>query len=104
MCLSRFFFFYRIYKGRLEGSKKDLPYLYPDIGGRVFSTTRRTILNKYIYPLARAGGCIVAIIFLIFLLYLLCLLLLWIWSLLTKQLLVFVFFGLVFLCLLVFRP
>lgn len=95
---------YRIYKGRLEGSKKDLPYLYPDIGGRVFSTTRRTILNKYIYPLARAGGCIVAIIFLIFLLYLLCLLLLWIWSLLTKQLLVFVFFGLVFLCLLVFRP
>ena len=105
MYLSRFFsFFYRIYKGRLEGSKKDLPYLYPDIGGRVFSTTRRTILNKYIYPLARAGGCIVAIIFLIFLLYLLCLLLLWIWSLLTKQLLVFVFFGLVFLCLLVFRP
>ena len=96
---------YRIFKGRHDKSRNgNIPYLYPDIGGRVFSTTRRNILNKYVYPLARAGGCIVAIIFIIFLLYLLCLTLLWIWSLLSRQLLVFVFLGLVFLCLLVFRP
>lgn len=95
---------YRIFKGRHESRYGNVPYLYPDNGGRVFNTTRRTILNKYIYPLARAGGCIVAIIFIIFLLYLICQLLLWIWSMLSSQLLVFVFLLLVAFCLQIFRP
>ena len=95
---------YRIFKGRHESRYGNVPHLYPDSGGRVFSTTRRTILNKYIYPLARAGGCIVAIIFGIFLLYLFCQLLFWIWSMLSSQLLVFVFLAIVAMCLSIFRP
>lgn len=95
---------YRIFKGRHESRYGHVPYLYPDSGGRVFSTTRRTILNNYVYPLARAGGCIVAIIFIIFLIYLLCQLLFWIWSMLSRQLLVFVFLAMVIFCLQVFRP
>ena len=95
---------YRIFKGRHESRYGNVPYLYPDSGGRVFNTTRRNILNKYVYPLARGGGCIVAIVFLIFLFYLLCLFLLWVWSLLNSQVLIFVFLLIVALCLSVFRP
>lgn len=95
---------YRIFKSRHEARTGTLHKLYPDSGGRVFSATKRNILNKYVYPLARAGGCIVAIIFLLFLLYLTCLLLQWIWSMLSSSILVIVFLAIVAGCLNLFRP
>lgn len=95
---------YKIFKTRHETKNWNMNYLHPETGNRVFTATKRTILNRYVYPLARAGGCIVAIIFLIFLLYLSCLFLHGIWLMLTSQVLVFVFLGIVVLCLQIFRP
>jgi hypothetical protein len=95
---------YKIFKTRHESKIWNVRPLYPDNGGRVFSATRRNVMNKYIYPLGRAGGCIVAILFAMFLLYLCCLLLQWIWSMMSSSLLVFVFLFIVACCLQLFRP
>ena len=94
---------YKIFKSRHE-SRWISNFLYPDSGHRVFNATKRNILNKYVYPLARAGGCIVAIIFILFLLYLFCLFLQWVWSILSSKILAIMFVGVVAGCLSIFRP
>ncbi len=96
---------YKIFKHRQETrSWKGLRLLYPDGGGRVFTSTKRNLMFKYVYPLARAGGCVVAIVTALFLLYLLCLLLQWTWSMMNSTILVFVFLGIVASILNIFRP
>ena len=94
---------YKIFKGKLSRSWH-ANYLYPDSGNRVFNATKRNILNRYVYPLARAGGCIVAIIFLIFLFYLFCLFLQWCWLMLTGQIVAILVLATIAGCLQMFRP
>ena len=95
---------YKIFKSRHESRQWNSNYLYPDSGHRVFNATKRNILNKYVYPLARAGGCIVAIIFPLFLFYLFCLFLQWCWSMLSSKILVILVIATIAGCLNIFRP